>query len=230
MLDTELQPKFPLQGPLQERASALPYLLAALLGAIFCGALGFNAGKRSWHWLTWTTAGAWAGGMLWLGYEHAVVAYRNPLEWAALGIVALSGAALVATLTARRNESGIVGFMETWQLNRKRLVPALRMLVLFAGAAGALLLLADPRYRDFPYALYALPLLALLTLRGFSATGQEEKICAVLIAICGLGRSLMEPMNPQGQAWAVLCVLLAFAGLARMRSASTAPTAEKSQL
>ena len=57
MLDTGLQPKFPLQGPMQERKSALPYLLAALLGAFACGALGLQAGKRSWRWLTWTVAG-----------------------------------------------------------------------------------------------------------------------------------------------------------------------------
>ena len=70
-------------------------------------------------------------------------------------------------LAARRDESPIGGFVASWQ-QWERLIPALRMLVLFGAAVGALLLLADPRYRDFPYALYALPLLALLTLRGLS--------------------------------------------------------------
>lgn len=230
MLNTDLQPKFPLQGPIQERKSALPYLLAALLGAFGCGALARNAGKRSWRWLTWMTAGAWAGGMLWLSYEHALVAYRNPLEWGALSAVVLTGAGLVLRLAMHRDEGLITGFATSWQLQPStRLIPALRMLVLFGAAVGALLLLADPRYRDFPYTLYALPLFALLTLRGLSVSGREEKICAALIAICGIGRWLMEPMNPQAQAWALLCVLLAFAGRARTSKASTTPTAAKSQ-
>lgn len=224
MLDTALQPKFPLQGPVQERKSALPYLFAALLGAFACGALGLQAGKRRWHWLTWTAAGAWAGGMLWLGYEHALIAYRNPVEWGALGTVAVAGAALVLRLSGRSDESTVAGFVASWQ-QWARLIPALRMLVLFGAAVGALLLLADPRYRDFPYALYALPLPALLTLRSLSVTGREEKICAALIALCGIGRWLMEPMNPQAQAWALLCVLLAFAGRASTSKASTTPTA-----
>ena len=118
----------------------------------------------------------------------------------------------------------MVGFVASWQ-QWGRLIPALRMLVLFGAAVGAVLLLADPRYREFPYARYALPLPALLTLRGMTVAGREEKICAALIIICGVGRWLMEPMNPQAQAWAVLCVLLAFAARASTSKASTAPTA-----
>ncbi|MDR2220375.1 MAG: glucan 1,3-beta-glucosidase [Methylobacillus sp.] len=208
MLDVELQPKFPLQGAVRERASALPFLLASLIGAFVCGAIGLKTGTRRWRWLTGVTAGAWAGGMLWLGYEHALVAWRNLVEWLALGVVTLAGAELVFALVA-------------W---RPRLASSLRMLVFFSAAVGALLLLADPRYRDFPLALYALPLPALLTLRGMSATiGRAEKICAALIVLCGIARWLMEPMNPQAQAWAALCVLLA--GCAIISKESTAPGA-----
>ena len=109
------------------------------------------------------------------------------------------------------------------------MIAALRITVLFCAATAALLLLADPRYRDFPYWIYAVPLLSLLTLRGQSVSGQEEKICAVLIAICGLGRWLMEPLNPQAQAWLALCLLLAYAGLARISNESTTAGAAKSQ-
>lgn len=229
MLDTELEPKFPLQGPLQERASLMPYLLTALLGMLLTTFMAFKARKRSWHLLTWTTAGLWSGGMLWLGWEHALVAYRNPLEWTVLGAVALSGALLVLGLAAKNENSPITGFSEAWRQRRALAIPALRLGVLFSAATAAVLLLADPRYRDFPYALYALPVLGLLTLRGYSATGREERICAMLIGAGGIGRWLMEPMNPQAQAWLALSLLLAFAGFTRTSSDSTAPGAAKSQ-
>ncbi|MDR2875694.1 MAG: glucan 1,3-beta-glucosidase [Methylobacillus sp.] len=213
VLDADLNAKFPLQGAVRERASALPFLLASLIGAFVCGAVGLHTGTRRWRWLVGVAIGAWAGGMAWLGYEHALVAWRDWTEWLALGAVTMAGAGLVLALVA-------------WWA---RLIFALRLFVLFGATVGALLLLADPRYRDFPLALYALPLPALLTLRGLSwRIGREEKICAALIAVCGIGRWLMEPMNPQAQAWAALCVLLAVCAITS--KASTVPTAAQSQL
>lgn len=229
ILDTALQPKFPLSGAVQERTSLLPYLLAALTGALLCGALSLRAGIKSWRLLTSAAAGAWAGGILLLAWEHAHVAYRNPLEWTVLSAVALAGAGLVLNMVARRDDTPLTGFVAAWRLRSALMMPALRLAVLFTAATATLLLLADPRYRDFPYWIYAVPLLSLLTLRGQSVSGQEEKICAVLVAVCGIGRWLMEPMNPQAQAWLALCLLLAFAGLARTSNDRITAGAEKSQ-
>ena len=229
MLDVDLQPKFPLAGAVKARASMQPYLLAALAGLFLTAALAWHARKQGWRLLTSIASGAWAGGALWLGWEHALVAYRTPLEWAVLGAVALSGAGLVLGMAGRQSEILLNGIVPAWRSRGGLMIAGLRMTVLFCAATAALLLLADPRYRDFPYWIYAVPLLSLLTLRGLSVSGREEKLCAVLIALCGIGRWLMEPLNPQAQAWLALCLLLAYAGLARISNESTTAGAAKSQ-
>lgn len=229
ILDTRLHPKFPLAGVMKERASVMPYLLAVLVGAFLTAALAWRARKKGWRLMASITSGVWAGGTFWLGWEHALVAYRTPLEWAVLGAVALSGAGLVLAMAGRQHEVLLNGIVPAWRERGGLMIAALRMTVLFCAATAALLLLADPRYRDFPYWIYALPLLSLLTLRGLSVSGREEKICAALIAICGIGRWLMEPLNPQAQAWLALCLLLAFAGLARTSNDRITAGAEKSQ-
>jgi len=222
ILDQDLQPKFPFAGPVQERATVQPYLLAAITGVILSLGLAYLLGRaRSLRSLTYAAAGAWAGGALWLAWEHGLVAYRNSWEWTVLGIVALAGIGLVLGMAGRRDQSMLPGFMEAMQQKQNRWLPALRMTLLFAAATAALLLLADPRYRDFPLWLYALPLPGLLTLSRLSRTGREEKLCAGIIALAGIARWAMEPANPQAQAWLALCLLLAAAGLASSSKAST---------
>jgi exo-beta-1,3-glucanase (GH17 family) len=229
ILDRDLQPKFPFAGTIRERVSMQPYLWAAFAGAVLCLGLALLPGRaRSWRLLAQGASGAWAGGALWLGWEHALAAYRNPWEGTVLGIVALAGAGLVLGMAARKDQV-YPGFLEAWQQRRNRWLPALRMVVLFSAATAALLLLADPRYRDFPIWLYALPLGALLTLGRLAHSGQEEKLCAAIIALGGIARWAMEPLNPQAQAWLVLCLLLAFAGLANTSKASNADGAESSK-
>jgi exo-beta-1,3-glucanase (GH17 family) len=230
ILDQDLQPKFPFAGPIQERASVQSYLLAALAGGVLCVALACLLGRaRSWRLLTHAAAGAWAGGMSWLAWEHGLVAYRNPWEWTVLGMVALAGLGLVLGMAGRRDRNVLPGFIEAMQHKQNRWLPALRMAVLFAAATAALLLLADPRYRDFPMWLYALPLFSLLTLSRLARIGREEKLCAGIIALAGIARWAMEPMNPQAQAWLALCLLLAVAGLASTSKASTTAGADGSK-
>ena len=231
ILDQDLQPKFPFAGPVQERTSVQPYLLAALAGSTLCLGLAYLLGyTRSWRLLTHAAAGAWAGGVLWLAWEHGQVAYRNPWEWTVLGVIALTGIGLVLGMVGRRDQHNVPGFMEAIRQKQNRWIPALRMTVLFAAATAALLLLADPRYRDFPLPLYAIPLLGLLTLSRWSRTGREEKLCAGIIALGGIARWAMEPLNPQAQAWLALCLLLAAAGLASSSKASTTAGADGSKL
>ncbi|HSI22484.1 MAG TPA: hypothetical protein VK959_05620 [Methylophilaceae bacterium] len=230
ILDQDLQPKFPFAGPIQERASVQPYLLAALAGSALCIGLACLLGRaRSWRLLTHAAAGAWAGGVLWLAWEHGLVAYRNPWEWMVLGMIALAGIGLVLGMAGRRDQNVLPGFIEAIQQRQNRWLPALRMTVLFAAATSALLLLADPRYRDFPLWLYALPLISLLTLSRMSHAGREEKLCAGIIALAGIARWAMEPLNPQAQAWLALCLLLAAAGLASTSKASTTAGADGSK-
>jgi exo-beta-1,3-glucanase (GH17 family) len=229
ILDQDLQPKFPLAGPVRARTSVQPYLLAALAGSMLCLGLACLPGRaRSWRLLTHVAAGAWTGGVMWLAWEHGQVAYRNAWEWAVLGMIALAGIGLVLGMAGRRNQNMLPGFIEAMQQRQNRWLPALRMAVLFAAATAALLLLADPRYRDFPIWLYAIPSLSLLTLNRLSRTGREEKLCAGIIALGGIARWAMEPMNPQAQAWLALCLLLAAACLASTSKASMTAGADGS--
>lgn len=229
ILDRDLQPKFPFAGPVQERSSVQPYLIAALAGSMLCLGVACRLGRaRSWRLLTHAAAGAWAGGVLRLAWEHGLVAYRNPWEWTVLGMVALAGIGLVPGMAGRRDQTMLPGFVESMRQKQDRWIPALRMTVLFAAATAALLLLADPRYRDFPVWLYAIPLIGLLTLSRMSRAGWEEKLCAGIIALGGMARWAMEPMNPQAQAWLALCLVLAAAGLASASTASTTAGADGS--
>lgn len=229
MLDRELQPKFPLAGAMAERISAQPYFSAAAIGGVLALVLAGLLGRmRSWRLLTYAAAGAWAGGVLWLGWEHALLAYRTPLEWAVLGLVALAGAGLVLGSAAAHNPA-LSGAAGAWQRRSAWVLPALRLLLLFGAATAALLLLVDPRYRDFPLALYGIALPLLLTLGRLAASGWEEKLCAAVILVCGVGRWAMEPLNPQAQAWLAVCVLLALAGFASSSKASSTAGALGSQ-
>jgi glucan 1,3-beta-glucosidase len=229
LLDVDLRPNFPLAGAVAQRASVLPYLYSALALAAACLLLALSYSRaRGWRLLAPGAMGAWAGGVLWLAWEHALVAYRDAWEWMLLGLVALAGVVLVLAVSARRTSLPLPGFVQSWQQQRERLISTLRMCILFAAATGALLLLADPRYRDFPYWLYALPLPALLLLGRLTSAGLEERLCGAVIVLCGVGRWLMEPMNAQAQAWLALCVLLAGA-LANSNKASNAAGAEVSK-
>jgi apolipoprotein N-acyltransferase len=146
-----------------------------------------------------------------------------------LGMIALAGIGLVLGMAGRHDQNVLPGFIAAIQQRQNRWLPALRMMILFAAATAVLLLLADPRYRDFPLWLYALPLLSLLTLSRMSQTGREEKLCAGIIALGGIARWAMEPLNPQAQAWLALCLLLAAAGLASTSKASTTAGADGSK-
>jgi glucan 1,3-beta-glucosidase len=233
ILDTRLQPKFSFTQPVAERASASPVWAGmgagALLGlvAALVGARRLNPGPRLVAALAVAAAGALAGAVGVLAWEHARVAYRNELEWLLLGSVGL-GAMLVPLLMglwggarplpsaagARREErSG----KRSQAARMAHKLSQFRLALLYAGATAALLLVADPRYRDFPTLLYAIPALSLgtLGLLGWRANrlAREERLLGLVILLGGLGRWLMEPTNLQAIAWGSCCLLLAAGGL-----------------
>jgi len=114
--------------------------------------------------------------------------------------------ALLAALQARRwPEEGAVWIG----------LSALRLSVLAAAGAHSLALIADPRYRDFPVALYAGPALALVVLsaRGLAAVGgdaAEERLLAWLLATVGVIVAILEgPRNIQALAWSATTVVIA---------------------
>ncbi|MDR0736289.1 MAG: beta-1,6-glucan synthase [Zoogloeaceae bacterium] len=238
ILDAQLTPKFAFQGQVAQRASFMPVLLSSAAGMALALSLSLFGRRNLKKSLCAAVAGAWLGGVLRMAWEHGVVAYRDIREWELLGLVALLGALL--TLGHALGRRARMPFLTAWQRYRHGALwrmPALRLAIFFAGALAALLLFADPRYRDFPYWLHVIPVptLLALTISRLSRNGQEEGILAAVILFCGLGRWLMEPQNAQAQAWGMLCLLLASSGLlgwggrARSSKANNAAKAEASK-
>jgi glucan 1,3-beta-glucosidase len=106
-----------------------------------------------------------------------------------------------------------------------RLLGALRVAFLFGVAVVCLLLVFDSRYRDFPLALYATPVLFLGLLswiNGKSHADVEEIFLAGWIGFAGIWIAVFEHvvtpphepwglavgMNQHALAWAGLCLLL----------------------
>lgn len=233
ILDTDLAPKFSFDKDVAERKHGLPVALAAGLGALagllasLIGVIKYPSVPRALLVLALMVCGAVAGAVQLLAWEHAVLAYRDGLEWSVLGGVALAGAILPALLGLWAGSGPIPGGLEAWRMGRGRTQQSdlarqlglLRFGLLFAATVAAVLLFADPRYRDFPTLLYAIPALSFGALGLFAPDhnrlGREERLFAVLILICGTGRWLMEPANAQAIVWWLSCLLLAAAGLGR---------------
>lgn len=229
ILDTDLIPKFPLAGPVRERESALPVLFGALAGAALTLGLGMlrrpaqNTPARIGALLL---MGLTFGAVAILQWEHALLAYRNSFEWALLGTIALTGLASPLLVTCWHS-GALLSMAGAWQNLRtnpveltrlETLLPLCRGLLLFAAAVAALLLVMDPRYRDFPTLLYLVPALCLAPLQWVAnePAGIEERVCAWIIALSVTGRWVSEPFNPQALAWLAVGLLISIPFLRKM--------------
>jgi exo-beta-1,3-glucanase (GH17 family) len=235
ILDTSLAPKFSFVASVADRLDGRPVGLAAAAGALagllasLIGVIKYPGGPRILPVLAVAASGAVAGAVLMLEWEHAGVAYRDDLEWTVLGAVALGAALLPVLLGLWAGCRPFPGGVEAWRMGRGRSHEAvlcrqlglLRFALLFAAAVAALLLFADPRYRDFPTLLYAIPALAFAALGlcapNYNRLGREERVFALVILVGGTGRWLTEPANLQALGWWLCCLLLA-AGAALGRS------------
>ena len=206
VLDAHLQPKFPLTGAVRERDALAPPALAGVLMAALCL---LCAGRRAsvWQRLAAVLSGLCAGAIGVLVWEHAQQAWRDALEWTALGAASLCGLALVPVM-ARVIDKNVPAFaLRPLQPlpTALRLFSALRLAVLFAAAVAALLLVFDPRYRDFPIWQFAAPALTLFALRlsgqRLPADALQERACALVLAVCTVFRWAMEPQNAEAIMW-----------------------------
>ncbi|MBA3478557.1 MAG: hypothetical protein H0T52_09200 [Lautropia sp.] len=247
LFDSAGEAKFPAKGPVAEDPQAHRGLVAAAAGLLLFVAAAFIARARAWQLTTAAAMGAASGAVIAAQWQYMVVWNRYWTEWTATGAYALAAVAFVlaalqairsrlrpglqtatlpfppskapfaaravpsarAVLAARRSGGRVEGSLQWLSL--------LRLAFLFGGAAMALLLVFDARYRGFPVPLYALPLMSLLLLllAGFETSifDVEEAVLATLILACALVFIAMERLsNLQALVFGLQMIL--FAGAA----------------
>ena len=229
LVAADRQPRVTLQGPVAPYPGwPVRFAVAAALAGLGVLAISCVERLRPLAWLALAVSGHAVAAALILAWGDLEAASRTLGEWAlglaqlalAAGLPAMAGyalargvgggfvsvQALLAALQARRwPEEGAVWIG----------LSALRLSVLAAAGAHSLALIADPRYRDFPVALYAGPALALVVLsaRGLAAVGgdaAEERLLAWLLATVGVIVAILEgPRNIQALAWGATTVVIA---------------------
>jgi hypothetical protein len=238
LLDASLAPKFPLTGSIDRSAAAKLRLNAIYAGAGLLLLVGLFA--RTWPFglAALGAAGAVSGLLLVEHWTYAQLASRNAFEWA-LHAVLGAAAAAIAYHIARALAAWIDGRAPApvpapaWTVahwfatdrsdygERARWLGLLRFVFLVGAAVLGTLLAFDPRYRDFPLALYALPFVGLALLRvgsGPLAVGAEERVIVTILAVTVPVVLFREGFaNPAALAWCALCVLGAAPVLAGQR-------------
>ncbi|GGG18546.1 hypothetical protein GCM10010964_03490 [Caldovatus sediminis] len=127
------------------------------------------------------------------------------------------GAQATATVRALLTGRGR-GLLRGW---RDFALDDLSFVFLWAAMALQLLLLVDPRYRDFPFAGFAVPLVAVAAralLRDLprGGGGREELWAGATLALAALGSAVREgPANRQAMGWTVCALVLAAPPLLR---------------
>lgn len=234
LFGSDLEPKFPLQGPVTED----PAWVAGIAGGALVGFafvfLPLLTGRRpGWRGAALLVlAGYGTGAALAAQVKGMFLANRDVLEWAVTG--AYTGLAFVTAFMLALTiapwidgKAAPVWPMSLAERRNSALSPDSRWLgwarffSLFGTATVSVLLVFDARYRDFPLALFA-PAgvgFALLSLIGDTAriarpAGVEEQLLARVIAACAPIILVLErPSNTDAALWAGLSLLLAGAAL-----------------
>jgi glucan 1,3-beta-glucosidase len=253
LFDSAGRAKFPLKGPVAEDARWLHGFAAMGIGMLAFFLAGRARGVRGAGGAALlVSAGIATGGALLAQWCYMVVSNRDVLEWLATGActVAAALAALLAAISLGRWLQGEAPRpLAAWHRVRTgetagadAALGTLRALLLLAAAVTALLMVLDPRYRDFPLPLHLVPAAAFALLALAGATGRpeiEERVAAAWIALSApLVVAMERPDNLHALAW--LAVALAYAapvlavwraaGRARTSTPSAKPAAERSGL
>jgi glucan 1,3-beta-glucosidase len=242
LYDTQDRPKFPFRGPVAESPSG-GLAVIAVISAFFAVFMQRWQNLNRWEIFLLLAVAIGAGSAslgVWLDLSAA---NRNPTEWIVTGTYGLLailatfvlGAPLAAWCATGKPPPGIapVSRLVLWARrndqsfdSQARTLGALRIAFLFGAAFMCLVLFFDPRYRDFPLALYAVPTVGYSLLSWIDTSSQadlEEILLAGLIAVLtvliALSEHLVTPregnwtwaeaVNGHALAWCGLCLLLA---------------------
>lgn len=251
VLDDAGREKFPLRGPVVEDPEWRRGLAVAALGAIVfvlaghLGLLGLVGRSRARGTALLAFAGAALGAALAAQLEGLAASSRDSFELAlGAAFTAISALAtlLLALSLARWMDGGtpfspapaaaVMAWLHTnvckWSA-AERLLGTLRFALLFGAAAAALALAFDPRYRDFPLALAAPPIVGFALLAWVSGTsaGVEERALAGVLVVAAPAIVLREGLaNTDALAWVALCLGFA-ASVWRVSSRDDGPREHK---
>lgn len=238
LYDVSLQAKFPFKGPVAERHDDVEPVYWAAAGLFILLAIGFVTGERKASVLTGFAAlGSSTGLMTLLQFDYLAIACRDIWEWLALGGLTLIGTLTLLAIPAILLRQKLYRAIDQWSLNLVRF--SLYSFVFSAAVAGLLLMPKawllqplsmampalsgffynfDGRYRDFPIAIFLLPVLQLsiglwlLKLDGLTKIQSRLLYRLNLVALATMIVFLIsEPLNIQGYAWTGLAILLAIA-------------------
>ena len=224
LFDAERVDKGVLSGPVTNLPGWRGWL--ALSAALAAGLLLLAGPPRS-RWGTLAPLLAAAGGGL-VAYHllYGTVAARNGAEWAWIGVEAALSLAATLWLVLRLIEPA--GTRRAALLGLAgRHAGHLLLALGFTAAVVALQLAFEPRYRDFPFAVYLVPALGFLFSRmagGLGPTTRPLRWLGALLALAApvvVYRETFE--NGPAMAWVAVSLLLAMALLWSGRR-PTAPT------
>lgn len=240
LFTSDRQAKFPLQGPVAADPAWQWRCAAASVIALAVAALALARGWRPplAGWLCIAAGGHLAGGGIALAVDHLLATARTPLDWAQ-GLVALALAlsSMLALLLVRPPpvaDGGrplMVPFAAILDRLRRRrkgspdavslAVTLLRFSVVVGAAATALAIAADPRYRDFPIAVTAVPAGAFALLAWLARCSpipppavpddrREEALLGVVLVLAAVAIVIGEGLaNHQALAFAAALIGLA---------------------
>ncbi len=235
------RPKFSLVGPVVEDRD---WLAEAVVGCVLGVALlgvgltvpGLRAGAQARLGVVAMVVGAalgWAGAAAFAdvfdGYSR-VAAVGNLAGQGALAVLLmrrvaalLAGRAMPAARTGADATEAVRGLLRLSLPRRAWLFDDLSFVFIWTAAVLQLLLLFDPRYRDFPIATFAVPVLAVCAralLRDLprGGGGREELGVGGVLVLAAIAGAVREgPLNHQSLVWTACALVLAVPPLLRYR-------------
>ncbi|MCB5187548.1 beta-1,6-glucan synthase [Methylobacillus caricis] len=232
LYNTDLESKFDFKGPVTERHDGLQPLYWALAGLlVFLGLTSMSKERRIPAMVAMGSLGILVGAAAYVQVGYLEAACRDTVEWIALVGITLAGILAMLNLPSlllskeQNKLSATLLFVLVFaaMITSFLLIPKLSFIPRdfnLNPTIGHIIYMMDGRYRNFPLALYALPVLqyaigfTLLGILHRSSFGRYRKI-NIIALITALFCLILEPLNLHALLWVGIVVLLAYASWPR---------------